>query len=242
MQAELESLSLVLENPELPIAAIVGGAKVSTKMEVLGNLTKKVDMLIIGGGMANTFFLAKGYDVGNSLCERDMAEHAHDILLDAKKNGCEVILPKDCVVAQKFTDGAESQTVDLDSIPSDSMILDVGLASIAHITAKLEQCKTVVWNGPFGAFELQPFDRGTNAVAKKVASLTKVGKLTSVAGGGDTVGALAHAGVSDDFSYVSTAGGAFLEWLEGEKTSRRRGAQKVFRFQLNCLPRSFQCL
>ena len=174
-------------------------------------------MLIIGGGMANTFFLAQGCDVGKSLCEREMSEQASNILLDAKKNGCEVILPLDCVVAKKLKDGVVTQTVDPASIPSDSMVLDIGLASIEHISAKLEKCKTVVWNGPFGAFEVQPFDKGTIAVAEKVASLTKIGKLISVAGGGDTVGALSHAGVSDDFSYLSTAGGAFLEWLEGKK-------------------------
>lgn len=217
MQAELNSLSAILENPESPVVAIVGGAKVSTKIEVLGNLSKKVDMLIIGGGMANTFFQARGYAVGKSLCERDMAEHASDVLFDAKKNGCEVILPKDCVVAKDLKEWAEIQNVSLNSIPSDSMVLDIGPASIVDISAKLEKCKTLVWNGPFGAFEFQPFDRGTNAVAKKVASLTKLGKLISIAGGGDTVGALANAGVSDDFSYVSTAGGAFLEWLEGKK-------------------------
>ena len=217
MQAELESLSAVLEKPELPVAAFVGGAKVSTKMEVLGNLSKKVDMLIIGGGMANTFFLGQGYDVGKSLCEKNMAEYAHSVLLDAIGNGCEVILPIDCVVAQKLKEGAVNQTVSPASIPSDSMVLDVGSASITHISAKLERCRTVVWNGPFGAFEVRPFDRGTNAVAKKVASLTKAGKLISVAGGGDTLGALTQTGVSDDFSYISTAGGAFLEWLEGKK-------------------------
>ena len=217
MQVEIESLSGALEKPEPPVAAVVGGAKISTKMEVLGNLSKKVNVLIIAGGMANTFLFAQGYDVGKSLCERGMVELAYKILADAEKSGCEVVLPLDCVVAREFKEGAVSQTVSLDAIPLDAMILDVGSASIANIAAKLENCKTVVWNGPFGAFEIKPFDEGTNAVAEKVARLTKEGKLISVAGGGDTVAALAQAGVSEDFSYISTAGGAFLEWMEGKK-------------------------
>jgi phosphoglycerate kinase len=217
MQVEVESLSGALDNSERPVAAVVGGAKISTKMEVLGNLSKKVNVLIIAGGMANTFLFAQGYDVGKSLCEKNMAELAHKILVDAEKSGCEVVLPSDCVVAREFKEGAVNQTVSPDAIPLDAMMLDVGSASIANIAAKLENCKTVVWNGPFGAFEIQPFDKGTNAVALIVARLTKEGKLISVAGGGDTVAALAQAGVSEDFSYVSTAGGAFLEWMEGKK-------------------------
>tara|TARA_Y100001935_G_scaffold251543_1_gene253765 strand:- start:18 stop:1211 length:1194 start_codon:yes stop_codon:yes gene_type:complete len=217
MQAELESLSNILQNPTLPIAAIVGGAKVSTKMEVLGNLSEKVDLLIIGGGMANTFFLAQGYDVGRSFCERDMVECAYNILVEAKRNGCEVILPIDCVVAKKLEKGAKSQTVGPGLIPYDSMVLDIGNASIANIAAKLKQCKTLVWNGPLGAFEVQPFDRGTNVIADVVVRLTKERKIISVAGGGDTVAALAHASADDSFSYISTAGGAFLDWLEGKK-------------------------
>lgn len=217
MQAEVESLSGALENPEPPVAAVVGGAKVSTKMEVLGNLSKKVNVLIIAGGMANTFLFAQGYDVGKSICEKDMTELAHKILADAEESGCEVVLPLDCVVAREFKEGAVSQTVNLDAIPLEAMMLDVGSASIANITAKLENCKTLVWNGPFGAFEIQPFDKGTNAVAAEVARLTRAGKLISVAGGGDTVAALAQAGVSEYFSYISTAGGAFLEWMEGKK-------------------------
>jgi phosphoglycerate kinase len=217
MQVEVESLAGALENPQPPVAAVVGGAKVSTKMEVLGNLSKKVDVLIIGGGMANTFLFAQGYDVGKSLCEKNMADAARNILADAEKARCEIILPTDCVVAREFKEGAASEIVGLDAIPSDAMMLDVGPASIADVTAKLEGCKTVVWNGPFGAFEIQPFDKGTNGVAREAARLTKEGKLVSVAGGGDTVAALAHAGVSDDFSYISTAGGAFLEWMEGKK-------------------------
>jgi phosphoglycerate kinase len=217
MQVEVESLAGALEKPEPPVAAVVGGAKVSTKMEVLGNLSKKVDVLIIGGGMANTFLFAQGYDVGNSLCEKEMADLARNILVDAEKAGCEIVLPIDCVVARDFKKGAACETVSLDAIPADSMILDVGQASIADVIAKLERCKTLVWNGPFGAFEIQPFDKGTNSVAVEVARLTKEGKLISVAGGGDTVAALAQAGVSDNFSYISTAGGAFLEWMEGKK-------------------------
>lgn len=217
MQVEVESITSALERPEAPVAAFVGGAKISTKIEVLGNLTKKVDLLFIGGGMANTFLLAQGYNVGKSLCEKNMVGIACKILADAKKIGCEVVLPIDCVVARAFKKGATSETVRSNSIPLDAMILDVGPASVADILTKLGQCKTLVWNGPFGAFELYPFDKGTNAVAEEVARLTKKGRLISVAGGGDTVAALAHAGVSDDFSYISTAGGAFLEWMEGKK-------------------------
>ncbi len=217
MQVEVESLAGALENPEPPVAAVVGGAKVSTKMEVLGNLSKKVDVLIIGGGMANTFLFAQGIDVGNSLCEKDMADAARQILADAEKAGCDIVLPKDAVVAREFKEGAECETVALDAIPSDAMMLDVGPASVADVAAKLEKCRTVVWNGPFGAFEIPPFDAGTNAVARETARLTKEGKLISVAGGGDTVAALAHAGVGDDFTYISTAGGAFLEWMEGKE-------------------------
>ena len=217
MQVEVESLAGALESPEPPVAAVVGGAKVSTKMEVLGNLSKKVDVLIIGGGMANTFLFAQGIDVGNSLCEKDMADAARQILADAEKAGCDIVLPKDAVVAREFKEGAECETVALDAIPSDAMMLDVGPASVADVAAKLEKCRTVVWNGPFGAFEIPPFDAGTNAVAREAARLTKEGKLISVAGGGDTVAALAHAGVGDDFTYISTAGGAFLEWMEGKE-------------------------
>jgi phosphoglycerate kinase len=217
MQIEVESLANALESPQPPVAAVVGGAKVSTKMEVLGNLAQKVDVLIIGGGMANTFLYAKGIDVGNSLCEKDMADAARDILSAAEKAGCDIVLPVDAVVAREFKAGADSETVALDAIPSDAMMLDVGPASVADVTAKLAQCKTLVWNGPFGAFEIPPFDAGTNAVAQAAARLTSEGKMISVAGGGDTVAALAHAGVSKDFSYISTAGGAFLEWMEGKK-------------------------
>lgn len=216
MQAELEALGRALEAPKRPLAALVGGAKVSTKMEVLGHLAAKVDVLIIGGGMANTFLFAAGVNVGKSLCEKDMADQARAIRAAADKRGCRVILPADAVVAREFKEGADSRTVALDAVPDDSMILDVGPKSVAELARTLAECRTLVWNGPLGAFEVPPFDAGTNATAREAARLTKAGKLLSVAGGGDTVAALAHAGVADDFSYVSTAGGAFLEWLEGK--------------------------
>jgi phosphoglycerate kinase len=216
MQAELEALGRALEAPKRPLAALVGGAKVSTKMEVLGHLAAMVDVLIIGGGMANTFLFAAGVDVGKSLCEKDMAIQARAIRETAAKRGCKVVLPADAVVAREFKEGAPSRTVSLDAVPADSMILDVGPKSIAELARTLADCRTLVWNGPLGAFEIPPFDAGTNAVAREAAKLTKAGKLLSVAGGGDTVAALAHAGVVEEFSYVSTAGGAFLEWLEGK--------------------------
>jgi phosphoglycerate kinase len=217
MQAEVEALTAALEAPEHPVAAVVGGAKVSTKMEVLGNLSAKVDLLLIGGGMANTFLFAKGIDVGNSLCEKDMAAEALKIIETAKARGCEIVLPVDGVVAGEFKEGAESRVVELDSIPASLMMLDIGPKSIIDTVSRLQGCKTLLWNGPFGAFEIPPFDAGTNAVAREAARLTREGKLISVAGGGDTVSALDHAGVKDDFTYISTAGGAFLEWLEGKR-------------------------
>ncbi|MGB0682706.1 MAG: phosphoglycerate kinase [Magnetovibrionaceae bacterium] len=216
MQAELDALTAALEAPEHPVAAVVGGAKVSTKMEVLGNLIAKVDVVIIGGGMANTFLFAKGLDVGKSLCEKDMADAALKILADATSRGCKVLLPVDAVVAGEFAEGAANATVAADAIPADQMMLDVGPASVETVTEALKDCKTLLWNGPFGAFEIKPFDAGTNAVARAAADLTEAGGLLSVAGGGDTVAALSNAGVSDRFSYVSTAGGAFLEWMEGK--------------------------
>ncbi len=216
MQAELEALGGALGNPERPVAAVVGGAKISTKMEVLGNLASRVDQLVIGGGMANTFLHAQGTDVGKSLCETDMADQARTIMTDAAAAGCEVVLPVDATVAKEFAEGAASQTVPVDAVPPDAMILDVGPASIDDLVQRLSGCRTVVWNGPLGAFEVSPFDMGTNAVAREAARLTAAGSLLSVAGGGDTVAALANAGVADKFSYVSTAGGAFLEWLEGK--------------------------
>lgn len=216
MQAELEALQAALEKPEHPVAALVGGAKISTKMDVLGFLVKKVDMLIIGGGMANTFLAAKGVDVGKSLCEHDMKDAANAIMKTAEASGCDVVLPVDAVVAAEFKEGAASEIVTLDAVPADQMILDCGPKSIDAVNKRLDGCKTLVWNGPMGAFEVPPFDKGTNAVAQHAAKLTKAGTLLSVAGGGDTVAALDHAGAKKSFSYVSTAGGAFLEWLEGK--------------------------
>ncbi len=216
MQAELQALEGALENPEHPVAAVVGGAKISTKLDVLGNLTAKVDQLIIGGAMANTFLAAKGMDVGKSLCEHEMADSARAIMASAEKAGCEIVLPTDVVVAAEFAAGAAADTVAVDAVPADKMILDVGPQSIADLNKRLAGYKTIMWNGPLGAFEVSPFDEGTNSVAREAARLTKAGKLLSVAGGGDTVAALAHAGAGDDFSYISTAGGAFLEWLEGK--------------------------
>ncbi|GAB6051828.1 phosphoglycerate kinase [Magnetospira thiophila] len=217
MQAELEALSNALDKPQRPVAAVVGGAKISTKLEVLGNLSKRVDVLIIGGGMANTFLNAQGINVGKSLCEHDLAETAREMLAMAAEAGCTVLLPIDAVVAKEFAANAANETVDINKVPADSMILDAGAKSVAELSAKLAECKTVVWNGPLGAFEIAPFDKATVALAQQAAELTKAGKLLSVAGGGDTVAALEHAGVKDDFSYVSTAGGAFLEWLEGKQ-------------------------
>ena len=216
MQAELEALGKVLDIPEHPLAAVVGGAKVSSKLELLGNLVKKVDMLIIGGGMANTFLAAQGKAVGKSLCEHDLLATARAILKTAGEAGCDIVLPVDGVVAGAFKAHAPHRTVLVDQIGPDDMMLDIGAASVARVESKLKQARTLVWNGPFGAFELEPFDNGTNAVARAAAALTKAGKLLTVAGGGDTVSALNHAGVAGDFTYISTAGGAFLEWLEGK--------------------------
>ena len=216
MQAEVEALAKALEAPQRPVLAVVGGAKVSSKLELLGNLVKKVDILVIGGGMANTFLAAQGKAVGKSLCERDLLDTARSILETAKGAGCEIVLPIDVTVASEFKAHAPRKVVSVDAVGADDMILDIGPSSVEVVKGKLAQAKTLVWNGPFGAFELEPFDKGTNAVAQEAARLTKAGKLLSVAGGGDTVSALNHAGVGEDFSYVSTAGGAFLEWLEGK--------------------------
>ncbi len=216
MQEELQALGKALGNPERPVAAIVGGAKVSTKLELLGNLVGKVDRLVIGGGMANTFLHAKGIDVGKSLCERDLADTAREIMRKADAAGCLIILPADAVVATEFKAGAPHLTIGVDAVQGDHMILDVGPRTVELLQRELGLCKTVVWNGPLGAFELAPFDAGTVAVASCIAALTREGRLLSVAGGGDTVAALIHAGVEKDFSYVSTAGGAFLEWMEGK--------------------------
>jgi phosphoglycerate kinase len=217
MQAELEALGAALEDPQRPVMALVGGAKVSTKLDLLKFITGKVERLAIGGAMANTFLFAQGRPVGRSLCEREMADTAREILAQTKERRCEIILPEDAVTAEKLEAGAVTRTVGVNAVPANAMILDIGPASVARLDAALEASKTLVWNGPVGAFETQPFDRGTLAVARKVAELTRAGRLMSVAGGGDTVAALAAAGVTDDLTYVSTAGGAFLEWLEGRE-------------------------
>ena len=217
MQAELEALETALHAPKRPLVAVVGGAKVSTKLELLGNLTGIADTLIIGGGMANTFLAAQGIDVGKSLCEHDMLETAREVLKGASANGCTILLPSDAVVAREFAAGAEKRTCPVEDITKDEMMLDVGPQSITAAKAAFDTAATVVWNGPFGAFEIAPFDAGTVAAARHAASLSRAGKLITVAGGGDTVAALNHAGVVDDFTYVSTAGGAFLEWLEGKQ-------------------------
>jgi phosphoglycerate kinase len=217
MMEEINALKLALEAPKRPTAAVVGGAKVSTKIPVLKNLLGKVDKLIIGGGMANTFLQAQGVNVGKSLAEPDFHATALEIIAEAKAKGREIVLPVDGVVATEFKAGAASSVVDVKAVPADAMILDFGPRSIAHLAKVIEGCKTVLWNGPLGAFEIAPFGEGTFALARQVADMTKAGKLVSVAGGGDTVAALNAAGVSDEFTYVSTAGGAFLEWLEGRE-------------------------
>jgi phosphoglycerate kinase len=216
MQAELDALGKALESPQRPVVAIVGGAKISTKLELLGNLMTKVNVLVIGGAMANTFLAAQGKAVGKSLCEHDLLGTAKEILAKAASRHCEIVLPVDVVVAQKFEANAPSRVASVDDVGADDMILDIGPRTVEHVISVLARAKTVVWNGPFGAFELEPFDNGTVEVAEAAAELTANGKLISVAGGGDTVAALNTAGVTERFSYVSTAGGAFLEWLEGK--------------------------
>ncbi|NWG23784.1 MAG: phosphoglycerate kinase [Pseudorhodoplanes sp.] len=216
MQAELEALSRALEAPRKPVIALVGGAKVSTKLDLLENLIAKVDALVIGGGMANTFLYARGFGIGKSLAEKDMADTARRIMDKAEAIKCAIILPVDAVVAWHFAADAPSHLYGVDAIPEDGMMLDIGPRSVERINAAIDDAATLVWNGPLGAFELHPFDRGTVAVAKYAAERTQAGKLVSVAGGGDTVAALNHAHVADKFTYVSTAGGAFLEWMEGK--------------------------
>jgi len=216
MQAELDALNKALDAPKKPVIAIIGGAKVSTKIDLLENLVKKVDALVIGGGMANTFLHAQGIGIGKSLAEKDLAATALRIMEKAEAANCAIILPVDAVVAYHFEANAPSHAYGLDAIPADGMILDVGPQSIERIHAAIDDAATLVWNGPVGAFELTPFDHGTVVAAKYAAQRTKLGKLVSVAGGGDTVAALNHAGVGGDFTYVSTAGGAFLEWMEGK--------------------------
>jgi phosphoglycerate kinase len=216
MQDELTYLDRALGSPSRPLAAVVGGAKVSTKLDLLSNLVTKVDALIIGGGMANTFLAAQGYTVGQSLCEYDLVPTAKSILTKARETGCEILLPSDVRVATRFEAGLSSQVVSIDQVPEDQMILDTGPTSAAELVTKLSAFKTLVWNGPLGAFEIKPYDDATNALAIEAARLTKSGDLVTVAGGGDTVSALIQAGAEDNFSYISTAGGAFLEWLEGK--------------------------
>jgi len=217
MEAELKALDAALGNPEAPVAAVVGGAKVSTKLDVLTNLVRKVQHLIIGGGMANTFLAAKGVDVGKSLCEHELTDTANRIIDEAAHAGCTVHLPYDVVVAKEFAaNPASLRTCNVHEVADDEMILDVGPLATEALADVLKTCRTLVWNGPMGAFETEPFDTATVALARTAAALTQDGSLISVAGGGDTVAALAHAGVKDDFTFVSTAGGAFLEWMEGK--------------------------
>ena len=216
MQAELEALDAALGNPARPVAAIVGGAKVSTKIELLGNLVSKVDFLVIGGAMANTFLAAQGTDVGKSLQEAEMHGTAKAILTKAREAGCQIVLPTDAVVAREFKVSPLTETVPIDAVPAETMILDIGPASVASLIALIPSLKTLVWNGPLGAFETPPFDAATVVLAHAVAAATQTAGLRSVAGGGDTVSALRHAGVIGQLSYVSSAGGAFLEWLEGK--------------------------
>jgi phosphoglycerate kinase len=216
LEEEVRALSKVLTAPELPLCAIVGGSKISTKLELLGNLTSKVQTLVIGGAMANTFLLAQGYGVGTSLVEKEMVATAKEILAKAAGNGCNIILPSDVLVANALKPHAASRVCDVQSIPDDAMILDIGPASLAHLFTVIAESRTLVWNGPLGAYEIQPFDSSTTQLARIVAKHSRAGTLHSVAGGGDTVAALAYAGLSGELSYLSTAGGAFLEWLEGK--------------------------
>ena len=216
MEAELKALETALSSPKRPVVAVVGGAKISTKLDLLANLVRRVEFMVIGGGMANTFLAAQGVNVGNSLAEHDLAETAREIVVAAGEAGCQIILPVDLVVAREFRANAPFEIVDVKNCPADAMILDAGPATVALIAETFERCRTLIWNGPLGAFEIEPFDAATVAAARKAAALTRDDLLTSVAGGGDTVSALNHAGVADDFSYISTAGGAFLEWMEGK--------------------------
>jgi phosphoglycerate kinase len=216
MEDELNALTRSLENPQRPVAAIVGGSKISTKLSVLDNLVKKVDYLVLGGGMANTFLVAQGVEVGKSLCERDMIDQAKKIQETAQKSGCTILLPTDRVAVKEFGKGVPFEIVAVDALPAEMEAVDIGPATIEKLRTVLTGCKTVLWNGPMGVFEVKPFDKGTNDLANLVAELTKKGSLVSVAGGGDTVFALENAGAADKFTYLSTAGGAFLEWLEGK--------------------------
>jgi len=216
MQAELNALDAALANPARPLVAVVGGAKISTKLDLLSNLSAKVDTLVIGGGMANTFIAAQGHNIGTSLCEDSMLDTAREIMASAEQHGCHILLPHDVVLADAFAAGQTGETCAADKVPDGKMILDAGPQAVAEICSAFDAAATVIWNGPLGAFEIEPFDQATNAAARHAAALTDKGALVSVAGGGDTVAALNHAGAGDQFSYVSTAGGAFLEWLEGK--------------------------
>lgn len=216
MRRELDALDAALGNPQKPVIGIVGGSKVSTKLDLLKNLVGKLDRLAIGGGMANTFLHAQGHDVGASLCEKDLADTAREIMAEAQAKGCELLLPVDVVTAKGLTPGVEPDVRGLDAIQADDRILDAGPETVARLIAAMDASKTLIWNGPLGVFEVPPFDRATVAAAKHAAELAKAGKLVAVAGGGDTVAALHHAGVADDMTFVSTAGGAFLEWMEGK--------------------------
>ena len=227
MQTEIVALTRALDAPKRPVAAVVGGAKVSTKLKLLGNLIEKVDVLMLGGGMANTFLLAQGTPIGKSLCEREMVATAEEILAKAEDRGCDILLPIDGMIATEFREGVDSAEVPIELVPDEAMILDIGPTSVELFAARLAKCRTVVWNGPLGAFEISPFDEGTNEVAAAVAEATAVQRMMSIAGGGDTIAALAHADVLEDFTYISTAGGAFLEWLEGKELPGVGGAAAV---------------
>ncbi len=216
MRRELDALDAALGNPQRPVLGIVGGSKVSTKLDLLKNLVAKLDRLAIGGGMANTFLFAQGKDVGASLCEKDLADTAREIMTEAKAKGCELLLPVDVIVAVDIKPGCEAITRGLDAVHPEEKILDAGQATVARLKAAMDQSQTLIWNGPLGMFEVEPFDMATNEAARHAAALAKAGKLIAVAGGGDTVAALHHAGVAGDFTFVSTAGGAFLEWMEGK--------------------------
>ena len=216
MQTELDALNAALGDPKRPLVAVVGGAKISTKLDLLGNLSAKTDILIIGGGMANTFLAAQGHSVGTSLCEDSMLATARTIMAEAETQGCTILLPRDAVVASQFAPNQSGETAAAHAVPNDKMILDAGPDAVGDICAAFDKAATIIWNGPLGAFEIEPFDAATNHAAQYAAALTRKGQLTSIAGGGDTVAALNHAGAGKDFTYVSTAGGAFLEWLEGK--------------------------
>lgn len=217
MEAELDNLTNLLENAKKPMMAVVGGAKVSTKIDLLNSLASKADAIVVGGGMANSFLYAMGKNIGKSLCEKELKDTALKIIATAKENNCEIILPSDVVVVKEFKAGAANKTVSIDDVANDDIIVDIGATSIKNLTKTLETFKTLVWNGPLGAFEMKPFNLGTENFAKEVARLTKEGKLISIAGGGDVVSALNGCNLCDDFTYISTAGGAFLEWLEGKE-------------------------